>query len=392
MVITTSWLSEYIDISGLTPEDICEKLNKIGLEVASLEKHRLDENIVIGEVLECEKHPNADKLSVCKVDVGSETLQIVCGAKNVREGLFVVVSKVGATLPGGLEIKQAKLRDVDSSGMICSASELGLPDIGEGIMELDSSIGVLVKGKPVNDYKILCDDVIEVELTANRGDCLSIHGVSRDLKAGFNLGATHTDTRIDDSTARGIARVLNISAKDNVTSHNMYRVIENFTIKSSLKIDIRLGFIGEKKETNLENLLTYATHTTGVVLCGYHTKHLEEDKNKTTIEIKNENGINVVSFDNKPRSQVGIADLVEDGHLDSGKTLILEASYVDPNQVSEIVFENKLKTGDVFYRSSRGSEPDLKFGLDLLFKEIENTSSVTFYSETVQNSVTVKKD
>lgn len=390
MIITTSWLSEYIDISSLTPEDICDKLNKIGLEVASLEKHQLDKNIVVGEVLSCEKHPDADKLSVCQVDTGSATLQIVCGAKNVREGLFVPVSKVGATLPEGLKIRDAELRGVKSSGMICSAKELNLPDINDGIMELDESIGKLEKGKPLNDYPLVCDDVIEIELTANRGDCLSINGVSRDLKAAFNLGNVFNDKKIDDTTSRGIARVLNTISENSVTSHNMYRLVEHFTIKTCLKINLRLGFIGQQKETNLEKLLCYSTHCTGVILNAYHAGEMEESKEKTTIELTNENGVNVMSFGRRKRSEIGIKNLVEDSYLDSGKSLIFEASYVDPNSVSEIVYEQKLKTDDTFYRSSRGSEPELKIGLDTLFRELENSSSVTFFSETIQNSISFK--
>ena len=143
-------------------------------------------NIVVGKVLTCKKHPDADKLNVCSVDLGNETKQIVCGAKNVSAGQFVVISKVGAILPNGLEIKEAKLRGLDSFGMICSSEELGLPKMGDGIIVLDDSIGELVLGKEISEYELVNDDIIEIELTANRGDCLSIHGVARDLSVPYD--------------------------------------------------------------------------------------------------------------------------------------------------------------------------------------------------------------
>ncbi len=174
MILTRTWLNEWINLKGITSEDICSTLNAIGLEVDSLDTIKIPNNIVVGKVLTCKKHPDADKLNVCEVDLGTETKQIVCGAKNVKEGLHVVVSKVGATLPNGMQIKEAKLRGMDSSGMICSSEELGLPAMGDGIMVLDDSIGELVLGKEFGEYELVNDDVIEIELTANRGDCLSI--------------------------------------------------------------------------------------------------------------------------------------------------------------------------------------------------------------------------
>ena len=139
MIITKAWLGEWIDIKNISTEDICSTLNAIGLEVDSVQKIRIPKNIVVAKVLTCKKHPDADKLNVCTVDVGNEVKQIVCGAKNVAEGQFVVVSKVGAILPNGMEIKEAKLRGLDSLGMICSAQELGLPKMNDGICLLYTS-------------------------------------------------------------------------------------------------------------------------------------------------------------------------------------------------------------------------------------------------------------
>ena len=141
MIITRTWLQEFIDISKISTDDICKTLNSIGLEVDSLNKVSIAPNVVVGKVLEKEKHPDADKLNICQVDVGSETVQIVCGAKNVEAGQFVPVAVVGANLGDGFKIKKAKLRGAPSNGMICSSTELGLPKLNDGILELDDSIG-----------------------------------------------------------------------------------------------------------------------------------------------------------------------------------------------------------------------------------------------------------
>ena len=139
MIITRSWLEEFIDISKISTDEICKTLNAIGFEVDSLEKISIASKVVVGKVLEKEKHPDADKLNICQVDLGTEQVQIVCGAKNVEAGQFVPVATVGCNLGNNFIIKEAKLRGVESNGMICSATELGLPKLNDGILELDNS-------------------------------------------------------------------------------------------------------------------------------------------------------------------------------------------------------------------------------------------------------------
>lgn len=180
MKFSENWLREWVNPS-ITTEQIAEQLTMAGLEVDSIAKLAGDFNgVIVGHVLECEQHPNADKLRVCKVTVGSEVLPIVCGAANVRVGLKVAVATVGAVLPGGFVIKAAKLRGEPSHGMICSATELGMTDVDvpKGIMELpeDAPVGI-----DFRVYKDLNDSVIEIELTPNRGDCASVYGVAREV-------------------------------------------------------------------------------------------------------------------------------------------------------------------------------------------------------------------
>jgi len=179
--ITYSWLNEFTPLT-VAPAELAQRLTLAGLEVESLTAVAPPfTGVVVGEVLECRRHPDADKLSLCQVTTdGADRLELVCGAQNVRAGLKVAVARVGAKLPGNLTIKPTKIRGVESQGMLCSARELGLGEEHDGIMELAASL-------PLNDdvrkALDLDDTVLEVNATPNRGDCMSVFGIARDYAA-----------------------------------------------------------------------------------------------------------------------------------------------------------------------------------------------------------------
>jgi len=179
MKFSKSWVDEWIQAS-LGTNELADQITMAGLEVDSVDAVAGEfSNVVVGEVVACEQHPDADKLRVTKVNVGeAELLDIVCGAPNCRQGLRVAVAKVGAVLPGNFEIKKAKLRGQPSHGMLCSYSELGIPVEADGIIELplDASVGT-----DLRSYLQLDDAMIEVDLTPNRADCLSIAGLAREI-------------------------------------------------------------------------------------------------------------------------------------------------------------------------------------------------------------------
>jgi phenylalanyl-tRNA synthetase beta chain len=179
--ITYSWLNEFTPLDQ-TPAELAQRLTLSGLEVESIAPVAPPfRGVVVGEVLECGRHPDADKLSLCQVTTdGKDRLAIVCGARNVRAGLKVAVAKVGAELPGGLAIKRTKIRGVESNGMLCSARELGLGEEHDGIMELPASLALDVDVRKALD---LDDTVLEVNATPNRGDCMSVFGIARDYAA-----------------------------------------------------------------------------------------------------------------------------------------------------------------------------------------------------------------
>jgi phenylalanyl-tRNA synthetase beta chain len=383
MIITREWLKEWIDISKISTEDICKTLNDIGLEVDSVKSISIPKNVVIAKVLHCEKHPDADKLNVCQVDLGSEQVQIVCGAKNVSAGQFVAVSKVGAVLPNGLEIQKAQLRGYDSCGMICSAEELGLPKMGEGIMVLDDSIGKLILGREFSEYPLVNDDIIEIELTANRGDCLSVRGVARDLSVPYDIDINKSEKEEEEENQLGIGRVLNLVVNDKVDGSFLYKVYDRKEIKSNFLIDLRLAFCENYKEDMLERLIIYATYSTGVLLRAYAHKCFAE-KDKATVKVKKHtNNLDAVFNSNdKMLSYVGISQNPECKATIGDERVILEANYTHPSVISENSANKKIEADRHLYRSSRGSEPDLEFGMNYLVEILKNTSDVLIYAGT----------
>ena len=185
MNISTRWLREWVnpDVSDI---ELSEKLTMAGLEVDQIAPVAPPfEGLVVGHVVGCGKHPNADKLSLCEVDIGTgENLQIICGAPNVRKDLKVAVATVGSVLPNKLKIKRAKLRGVESNGMLCSESEMGISDSHEGIIELDTKSKI---GDNVRSVLDLDDQIIELDITPNRGDCFSVLGVAREVCVNYDL-------------------------------------------------------------------------------------------------------------------------------------------------------------------------------------------------------------
>ncbi len=181
MRFTLSWLQDYLDTTA-TLAEISQRLTALGLEVEKIvDKAAELSPFTIAEIIEAEKHPKADKLRVCKVNTGSAILQIVCGAPNARAGIKVVLAPVGSVIPtNGLKIKASSIRDVESNGMLCSARELGIGDDHNGIIELSADAPL---GSSFAAWEGLDDPVIEIAITPNRGDCLGVYGIARDLAA-----------------------------------------------------------------------------------------------------------------------------------------------------------------------------------------------------------------
>ncbi|MFT8321371.1 MAG: phenylalanine--tRNA ligase subunit beta [Bacillus sp. (in: firmicutes)] len=263
MLVSYKWLSEYVDIKDVSPQELADKITKGGIEVEGVDV--LNEgikNVVVGYVLEREQHPNADKLNKCLVDIGEdEPTQIICGAKNVDKGQKVAVAKVGAVLPGNFKIKKAKLRGEESNGMICSLQELGIEskliakDYAEGIFVFPSDVEV---GKDALEYLERDDSVLELGLTPNRSDCLSMLGVAYEVAAV--LGKEVLLPEVDYAKAGGKASdyvQVKVENKEDAHSYTA-KIIKNVKIAPSpLWMQGRLMAAGIRPHNNVVDITNY---------------------------------------------------------------------------------------------------------------------------------------
>jgi phenylalanyl-tRNA synthetase beta chain len=388
MIVTRSWLNEFIDLSSVSNEKLYETFNAIGLEVDSINQIDIAPKVVIGKILSVEKHPDADKLNVCQIDIGSGTRQIVCGAANVVDAEYVAVATIGAVLPGDFAIKHAKLRGVESEGMVCASSELGLPDMGKGIMILDESIGKLVIGAELSLYPNVADTIIELELTANRGDCLSIYGVARDLSAALDIEMKRFEYKQEDKIKLGIAREAEIHTEGNMDGDLHYKLANIDNITASFLVKLRLAMVSVEAEGSLNSLLAYATHTTGVILRAYDSKFFRNEDNKVCVLPKAKaEGIIEVTNTKKNASVVGVSQEDKAKANDGTKELLLEASYINPDTLVEAIHTTELKTDDLYYKTSRGSNPDLRLGLECLGLLMDRHTDISCYEGSLNVSV-----
>ncbi len=344
-----------------TPKDIvklCEDLSRLGLEVESCIPCIAPKNVVVGKVLEKAPHKNAEKLSVCQVDIGKEVLQIVCGAKNVAPNQFVPVALNGVLI-GSTTIAKTELRGVESCGMICSSSELGFPKINDGILELDESVGELVLGKELNEYAPFNTHVLEISLTPNRGDCLSVLGIAREISAFY-----HTPLKpIKALNFTPKSDLITLSAGENIESHLAYYLIYNHSLKTPLNIKLSLAHNNALSENDLKNFIEFSTHFSGVIMNAYSL-----NKTPMDLSVKNdENNLESVYINHQKRSTIAIKHQVQ---KDLSECLLLEASYIDPISLSLKLHALKDKTlqkdNALIYRSARGSNPNLSDGLNFL--------------------------
>ena len=221
MIISENWLREWVN-PAIDCNLLVEQLTMAGLEVETVQPAGAKfEKVIVGEVLAVGPHPDADKLNICQVSNGESTVQVVCGAKNVRQGLKVAFAEVGAILPG-IKIKKAKLRGVESQGMLCSAVELKIAESSEGIIELPADAPI---GTSVFEYLGLNDNLIEVDLTPNRGDCLSLSGVAREVSA---INRHSLENKVNKTVENKIKDVFSVELlAPEACPHYVGRIIKN---------------------------------------------------------------------------------------------------------------------------------------------------------------------
>ncbi len=370
MKLSTNFLKDYVDID-VDVKTLAEDMTRVGNEYDSAENLLNATNLIIGEVKECQMHPDSDHLHVCNVDVGSEILQIVCGAPNVRKGLKVIVALPGAKLPGGITITKSMKRGVESNGMICSIAELGLdskflkPEDKEGIHELPSDAPV---GKDPIAYMQMDDEVIDFDLTANRGDLLSILGMAYEAGAIYDkkvkdIDLSHKNTKED----------INDGFKLAINTENcrlfLAKKIQNVTIKESPTfIKNRLIASDIRPINNVVDISNYVMLEVGQPLHFYDADKLDgmlevrmakDGENLTTLdEISREltEGDIVISDGKRAIGLAGVMGGLDTEITENTKNIIIEAAIFDSVKVRKT--SNKIVRSEASNRFEKGLDPN----------------------------------
>lgn len=398
MKISLNWLKDYIQIDE-TPEKIARLLTDCGLEVESLEKTESVKGglkgIVIGEVLTCGKHPDADRLSVTTVDIGTEVLPIVCGAPNVASGQKVVVATVGTTLytstGESFEIKKAKIRGQESRGMICAEDELGLGTSHEGIMVLEPEVKT---GTPAASYfRVEEDYCIEIGLTPNRIDAASHYGVARDLAAvishlqpGSAIKAHKPDVshfQPDEKTSEISIKIEDSDACPRYTG----LTISGVKVQESPDwLKNRLKTIGLKSINNVVDITNFVLHETGQPLHAFDASKIAGNKviirkpqKDTTFLTLDEEEVKLTGNDlmicneKDPMCMAGILGGIDAGVSNVTENIFLESAYFEASGIRKSSKHHTINT-DSSFRFERGADPAMTvFALKraaLLIKEL----------------------
>ena len=407
MKISYNWLKQYLKLD-LAAEETGIILTDLGLEVEGIEPFESVKGglkgVVVGLVLKCEKHPNADKLKITKVDVGQEApLQIVCGAPNVAKGQKVPVATIGTVLYDHegkpFEIKKGKIRGEESYGMICAEDELGLGESHEGIMVLDDKYAV---GTPCAEvFQVETDEVFEIGLTPNRADAMSHYGVARDLRAGLIqkgvslelITPSVTKFHVDNRSVKVDIEVTNKKLVPRYTGV----AISNVRVgESPAWLQNRLKAIGITPKNNIVDATNYVLHGLGQPLHAFDADHIVGRK---LIVKTAEAGTVFTTLDGvkrtldaedlmicdaeKPLCIAGVLGGQDSGVTHSTRNVFLESAYFDPVSVRKTAKRHSIST-DASYRFERGINiEDCKYALMYAAVLIENIAGGVISSDVI---------
>lgn len=368
MRVSEQWLREWADPSK-SVEELADSLTMAGLECGPPEPlHGAFAGVVVGEVTNLVKHPNADKLRIAIVDAGeSAPLTIVCGASNVAVGLKVPVAKVGAKLPDGTKIRATKLRGEASAGMLCSASELALAEESVGLLELPSDAPI---GTSLERYLGLDDNVLELDLTPNRGDCLSVHGLARELGA---ITETTVKKNVSQPVSVSIKTTVPIEVQDvNACPRYAGRVVKGLDLDATtpLWMSERLRRSGIRSIHPVVDVTNYVLLELGQPMHGFDLANINggivvrraRQGEKLTLldgrEVELETDVLVISDQKGAKAMAGIMGGEGSGVQSHTREIFLESAFFSPSTVAGIARRYGLHT-DASHRYERGVDPQL---------------------------------
>ncbi len=380
MKVSYNWLKDYLDINKPVDE-VSEILTNLGLEVEKVEdfesiKGSL-EGIIVGEVLSCKKHPNADRLKLTNIDLGEKgKFEIVCGAPNIEKGQKVPVATIGSVIYTNsgekIKISKSKIRGVVSNGMVCAEDEIGLGESHDGIMVLDKKIK---SGTPLSDvYKIEKDKILEIGLTPNRSDAMSHYGVARDLKAFLDLNNEKVILK-QPSISEFTYDDFKIETKINVKDSNLSPlyagiIIKDIQVKESPKwIKNKLKSIGYEPINNIVDITNYVLHEIGQPLHAFDLDKLNniEVKNlpsKTKFKTLDGNEISLnkedimICSEDKPLCLGGIFGGLDSGVTNTTKNIFLESAIFNPTSIRKSSKRHSIYT-EASFRFERGVDPEM---------------------------------
>jgi len=369
MKFSESWLREWVN-PALSSHALSEQLSMAGLEVDAVIPVAGDfSGVVVGEVVECGQHPNADKLRVTKINVGGdELLDIVCGAPNCRQGIKVAVAVVGAVLPGNFKIKKAKLRGEPSFGMLCSFSELEISDDHDGIMELPGDAPI---GQDLRDYLSLNDSSFDVDLTPNRADCLGLRGIAREVGVLNNLDVTEP---VIEPVAEQTDEKLKITLDaPDACPRYLGRVLRNVDLQAGtpLWLQEKLRRSGIRSIDPIVDVTNYVLLELGQPLHafdlnsiegGIHVRLAKENEtltllDETSAELKADTL--VIADEKKPLAMAGIFGGLHSGVTKTTSDILLESAFFSREAIMGRARQYGLHT-DASHRYERGVDPQLQ--------------------------------
>lgn len=368
MKISLNWLKEYIPFD-FSAEELADRLTMVGLEVEEIHRNEPSfRGVVVGKIVRVEKHPKADKLKVCRVDVGEEVLSVVCGAPNVKEGRRVPVAKVGAVLDGHISVKSASIKGVRSRGMICSERELGLSDDHSGILVLDGNtyaVGDAFLGNSADDA------VLDINVTPNRPDCMSILGIAREMGVILGRKVLRPEVKVKETETTSEEWVsVDILDADACPRYSA-RVVRDVSIGPSPRwMSKRLESVGIRSINNVVDVTNYILMETGHPLHAFDYEFIQGQK---IVVRKAESGETFITLDGEEHKLTPEDLLICDGERgvalagvmgglnsevsDHTQHILLESAYFDPMTVRKTAKRLGIST-EASQRFERGADPN----------------------------------
>ncbi|NLZ16721.1 MAG: phenylalanine--tRNA ligase subunit beta [Desulfobulbaceae bacterium] len=370
MKCTVSWLQQFTSTDGFTTAQLADRLTMLGLEVDSVEElfTALD-FFITAKVVTVTKHPDADKLTLCQVDTGSDLIQVVCGAPNVRPGMISPLALPGTILPDGTKIKKAKVRGVESCGMLCSARELGLSTDHGGIMELDER---LQPGQPLRQALQLVDAVIEVDLTPNRPDCASVRGIAREISSFTGTALKPLVGQVTQLSGNDTGFSVTIEEPE-LCPRYAARRLTGFRIGPSPEwMQQRLAAVGMRPINNIVDITNYVMLESGQPLHAFDFDTLKGQaivvrKPKSTEKelVTLDGNSRILEADTllicdaeRPVALAGVMGGLNSEITEQTSTLLLESACFDPISIRRTARRLGLPS-EASYRFERGVDPDL---------------------------------